>query len=386
MQHLRAACFQNRSHAEQLLPFFNMLVLFFLQQALANDTAEPRLPPGQAPSLKIITTQFSEQQQKTPADSALEKIAQELEQLHNLHKASLVRVRAKTKIGIFNGTGFIVDQNGHIITASSLIPEGGEVLVEKDNTEIPAVVLGIDRPSSVALLRAVALSGAKHLQFRQGTALPQGAAVVILGFPFHGDSSSLLAIINGLDRCLPNGKMLCITHHRMNIPLTPGMIGSPVLDSAGQVAGLVTGTAEEGRLTFSLPTPALRRVLSDLFQHGKVRRGWLGLELEEKSSVETGQTYMIITKIYPQTPAQMAGLKQGDIIKAIDDREISDRFDLIEAAFYARVGQQLPVFINRGGADQIHHLTIVERPRNIPFVEVRKPPVISRVITVGSEN
>jgi serine protease Do len=365
------------------LNFFLFLLcpVFFATHAAAQQTSQSDQIRESA-----LTTPQAPPARECANGSIIEKIANELGKIHEQHRDALVRVRATTRLGIFNGTGFLIDQNGHILTASSLIPEHGEVRVEKDNLDIPATIIGIDRPSSVALLKIDGHNTPRHLQFRSGTALPEGSAVVILGFPFHSPSTPLFAIINGLDRTLPDGKMLCITHHRMNVPLTPGMIGSPVLDSAGQVTGMVTGTAGEGRITYALPTPALRRVLADLAQHGIVRRGWIGMELEERRAVENKKPLIVITKIHPGTPAHTAGLRAGDIVRTLDDREIHDRFDLIEAAFFTHVGQQVPVFITRDGHDHIFHLAIVERPREVPFVEVRKPPVLSRVITVCSEN
>ncbi len=323
------------------------------------------------------------QRAEKPADYAgahvMEQIAEELEALHKLSKDAIVRVRAQTPIGILNGTGFLIDDQGHIVTASSLLPEGGEVAVEYNGPEVSAHVVGIDRPSSVALLKAP-LADVKYLKFRQGVAIQAGTAVVILGFPFHGDSSPLFTLASGQDRALPDGRMLCASHLRMNIPLTPGMIGSPLLDTRGSVSGIVTGTAAEGRLTYALPTPALRRVLADLQEFGRVRRGWIGVELEERRSLETGRPLMLVTKIYPNTPAEEYGILPGDVIVSLDGREIHDRFDMIEAAFHTRVGSQVPVLVLRDGQELVFHITIVERPDDIPFVESRPAQGLSRAV------
>lgn len=309
--------------------------------------------------------------------AVMDRIAGEIEALHNKSREALVRVKSHSPVGILNGTGFLIDDLGHIVTVSSLVPEEGRVLVEYNGPEVRAEVVGIDRPSSVALLRAP-VNARIHLNFRRGTVVPVGTALVILGFPFHGESSPLFALAGGLDRALPDGRMLCVSHLRVNTPLTPGMIGSPLLDTRGEVCGIVTGTAAEGRLTYALPTPALRRVLADISEFGRVRRGWIGVELEERRSMETGRPHMLVTKIHPNTPAEQQGIKENDVILSLDGREIRDRFDMIEAAFHTRVGSQVPLQVLRDGQELVFHLTIVERPVDVPFVEVRNPPGITR--------
>jgi len=315
----------------------------------------------------------------------LEKISDAVQQLCQRHKDALVRVRTTTSLGIFHGTGFLIDAQGHIVTSSSLVPDNGQVLVRKDDVEVIAEVVGLDRPSSIALLKAQQLSNHNSLHFRQGTALEAGSAVVILGFPYNKNPSPLFALIDSHDRVLPDGRMLCVTHLRMNVPIIPGMIGSPVLDSSGQVVGMVTGTANEGRLTYALSTPFLRRVLSELSQHGKVRRGWIGVELEESRLEPGAPSRLVVSKVHPNTPAHSAGVQPGDILQRIGDRIVQDRFDVIEAAFLSYVGQQVPIFVQRNHQQLVFHLAVVERPDEIPFVEVRKPSSVGLVFAVSTE-
>jgi serine protease Do len=161
--------------------------------------------------------------------------------------------------------------------------------------------------------------------------------------------------------------------------INPGNSGGPLVSASGEVIGVnssiysTTGGGSIG-LGFAIPINRARRVADDLLAHGRVRRPWIGVRLEEprtdnpRELIARGAT---IASVTPGSPAERAGLRRGDVITRVRTRAVHNRFDWDAALLDLRVGEQVPLVVRRGGSDVNVSVAIADLPEvTAPKVQV----------------
>jgi S1-C subfamily serine protease len=260
-----------------------------------------------------------------------------------LHLRTLGRGRSGT------GSGFLVLDDGLALTNNHVVQ--GAVAVEAtfhDGRTVVVDVLGTDPATDLALLR-VPDPPRPPLALADSNGLRVGDFALAVGCP-HGLSHSVTAgIISGLGRALPGpGGQSIEDVIQTDAPLNPGNSGGPLLDGLGRVVGIATAILPMAQgLCFAVPSSTALVVLPELQQHGRVVRGWLGVAVQ---GVELAPTIahrlglpspraLAVAGVTPGSPAERAGVQQGDLLVSIEQRPIRGVGDLFAGLPRHAIGQ-----------------------------------------------
>jgi putative serine protease PepD len=260
------------------------------------------------------------------------------------------------------GTGFVVDGNGHIVTAAHVVAGASSVTVTfQDGTTRKATVLGQDNATDVATLSVDASGLTLHpLALGSSASLQVGDAVAAIGDPFTYQRSMSTGIVSGLDRTIsaPNG--FTVAHAiQTDAALNPGNSGGPVLDASGKVIGIVDQIATNGSsdtssgVGFAVPIDLVKSELSSLEAGKNVSHAYLGVSTSSVSSTTTGA---LIQSVSSGGPAADAGLRSGDVITKLGSTTIKGSNDLVAAITTHKPGAKVALTVRRGS--DTTHLTV----------------------------
>lgn len=262
-----------------------------------------------------------------------------------LHLRTTAKGRSGTGSGFLAGARDLALTNHHVVQGASAVEatchDGRTVTVE---------VLGSDPATDLALLRVPDL-GAEPLPLGASASLRVGDFALAVGCP-HGLSHSVTAgIISGLGRGLPGpGGRSIEDVIQTDAPLNPGNSGGPLLDPQGQVVGIATAILPMAQgLCFAVPSGTAAVVLSELREHGKVVRGWLGVavqgvELAPGIAHRLGlpaPRALAVAGVTPDSPAARAGVQQGDLLVSLEDRPLRGVGDLMAGLPRTAIGSEL---------------------------------------------
>jgi serine protease Do len=290
-----------------------------------------------------------------------------------------------------SGTGFIIDPGGKILTAENVIGRAKSATVTlASGREIPARVRGVDPVFGVALLQ-VEETGLPFLDLGSSKEIRPGSWVIAIGQPYGLASSASWGIISGLTRSglgiAPYEELIQFT-----APVNPGDSGGPVLNSRGEVIGVIAGSFSGYReldfdwdfirrfrrafpgmesgptgtffrpsqaqgIGLAIPIDLVREALRGLEVEGGCRRGWTGILLESFP----GREGVAVSALSPGGPAERAGLKAGDFIRSIDGRPVGSVRQLQKTILLARVGDRVTLEVEREGEKITIPVTIGER-------------------------
>jgi putative serine protease PepD len=260
------------------------------------------------------------------------------------------------------GTGFVVDTNGHIVTAAHVVDGASSVSVKlQDGTTRAATVLGKDDATDIAVLKIDASGLTLHpLKLGSSSAIDVGTQVAAIGDPFGYARSLSTGIISGVDRTIqaPNG--FTVAHAiQTDAAVNPGNSGGPVLDTNGNVIGIVDQIATDGSaqqssgVGFAVPIDLVKSSLKTLDAGGQVKHAYLGVSTADGSSTTTGAT---VSSVAAGGPAAGGGLRAGDIVTAFDGTSVGSSTDLVAAIATHQPGDHVQLTVRRGSSTQ--HLTV----------------------------
>ncbi len=264
-----------------------------------------------------------------------------------------VRIEARRRLP---ATG-IVWEGGLIITAHHVVEKSEGIKVGlPDGSMVEAKLVGRDPSTDIAVLRAETnLSG---FQVAEGEARV-GHLVVAIGRS-GSDVQASLGIINTHIHIRQE------TALQTDVVMYPGFSGGPLIDASGRLLGMNTSAMSNGSLT--IPVAILHRVAGQIAEHGKVKRGFIGVSLQpvrlnDSISALAGQSKgLLIVGTEQDGPADKAGLFQGDIVVTFDSLKVTHLEELLGMLNGERVGRPVPVQIVRGG--QLHEVTITVGERD----------------------
>ncbi|MGQ9683990.1 MAG: S1C family serine protease [Anaerolineae bacterium] len=296
------------------------------------------------------------------------------------------------------GSGFVVDGKGHIVTNYHVVEGAEEVLVVfSDGDQARATVVGTDPDGDLAVVRADHVPpGVQPLEFAQPDDVQVGQIAIAIGNPFGLQGTLTTGIVSAVGRTLPLGRQSSAVGGRFSIPrmvqtdaaINPGNSGGPLLNSQGRVIGINTAiNAREGvnsGVGFAVPVSLIRRVVPALIQEGHYAYPWLGIAGRDvtpdiadamKLSDRAGA---LVAEVIKSSPAERAGLHGsdrtvtvrddqlavgGDVITAIDDQPVR-RFDdiLVYLIENTSVGQKVRLTVLRKGRNETVEVVLVERP------------------------
>ena len=294
------------------------------------------------------------------------------------------------------GSGFVWDANGNIVTNNHVVSGADKIEVTfSDGTIVPASLVGADPDSDLAVLKVdVAATQLHPVTLADSSVVKVGQLAVAIGNPFGLEGTMTTGIISAVGRSLPADENSTQSYTipdviQTDAPINPGNSGGVLVDVQGQVLGVTSAIESPVRANagvgFAIPSAIVNNVVPALIKDGKYIHSWLGIsgttlipDLAKAMSLDAGQRGALVEEIFPNSPAEKAGLQGsnkdvtidgqntkvgGDVITAIDNQPVVEMNDLI--AYLARstkVDQKVTLTILRDGKQEMLDVTLAARP------------------------
>ncbi|MCK6159521.1 trypsin-like peptidase domain-containing protein [Moraxella osloensis] len=265
------------------------------------------------------------------------------------------------------GSGVIISQDGYIVTNSHVISKADNIIVMlNDGRKARAKVIGNDVESDVAVIK-VDLTGLKPLGFREQST-QVGDVVLAIGNPFGVGQTVTQGIISATGRT-GLGINTVEDFIQTDAAINPGNSGGALVDAYGQLVGINTAIFSRSGgsmgIGFAIPTEIVKLVMNGIIKDGKVRRGWLGIELQSsmKDPTKLGDDTqgVEVMNVMPNGPAAKAGLQKGDIITAMDNKPVNDANTLIQMVARKAPNSVVNLQVMRNKAQSSVNVTLGER-------------------------
>ena len=234
------------------------------------------------------------------------------------------------------GSGVLINGEGFILTNEHVISKAAKIhVILSDKQEFDASVIGADIKSDLAIIKINSRKPLPYVEMGRSDDLMIGEQVLTIGNPFGLQHTVTTGIISALNRNIRAGKNMVYSDFiQVDASINPGNSGGPLLNINGSLIGINTAIYQKAEgIGFAIPIDHARRIVDELIRYGKVRRGWLGVSVQEldaqlsrhfKLDRENG---VLVVGVADSSPAGKAGLKRGDIIIAIDDHEVKNKSD-----------------------------------------------------------
>ncbi|MFC3712057.1 Do family serine endopeptidase [Sphingoaurantiacus capsulatus] len=274
------------------------------------------------------------------------------------------------------GSGFFISPDGYLVTNNHVITgRSGEAVVDKitvtlsDRREFEAKVIGRDPLSDMALLKINA-TGLPYVNFGDSANVRVGDWVVAIGNPFGLGGTVTAGIVSALHRNI--GASQYERYIQTDASINQGNSGGPLFDLDGNVVGINTAifspTGGNVGLGFSIPAELARPVIEQLRATGRVRRGYLGVNIQPLSTdIAAGlglpkDRGEIVASVEPTGPASRAGIRQGDVIVKVNNQEVTVDNTLSYIVANTPIGRSVPIELIRDGQRRTINVTTAERP------------------------
>ena len=289
------------------------------------------------------------------------------------------------------GSGFIISKDGYVMTNYHVVKDADEIIVRlSDRRELKGEVIGVDQRSDVALLKIEA-TGLPVVKIGKSSELEVGEWVLAIGSPFGFDHSATAGIVSAKGRSLPRENY--VPFIQTDVAINPGNSGGPLFNQEGEVVGvnsqIYSRTGGYMGLSFAIPVEVAMDVADQLKTAGKVKRGWLGVLIQDVT-LDLAESFgmkhprgALVAKVLPDSPALKAGIQVGDIIVKFDNKDIRDSASLPPIVGSSKVGVPLPTVIIRGGREKTLKVKLGELPEDKSVARATEDPQIERTNRIG---
>jgi serine protease Do len=260
------------------------------------------------------------------------------------------------------GSGVIVSPDGYILTNNHVAGRADDIHVTlMDKREFTAKVIGKDPKTDIALIKIDSKQQLPYATLGSSSKAEVGDWVMAIGSPFGFNLTVTSGIISAKGRALGGNYDDFI---QTDASINPGNSGGPLFDTEGKVIGINTAiyssTGSNAGIGFAIPIDLVKSIMEQLKAHGRVVRGWLGVEIQEvtpalaKSFGLASPNGALVAGVDQTGPAGKAGIQQGDIIVKFDGNVVHDEHELPEMVAQTPLGKSVPVEIIRDSK----HLTL----------------------------
>ena len=271
------------------------------------------------------------------------------------------------------GSGFIIDPSGTVVTNNHVVGEAAKVSVTlQDNTKYTAKIIGRDPRTDIAVLKIKADKPLPYVSLGDSNAAQIGDWVIAVGNPFGLGGSVTTGIISARGRDIHAGQFDDFL--QTDAPINRGNSGGPTFNLKGEVIGINTAIYSPNGgsvgIGFAVPSNVAKTVVAQLEQHGKVSRGWLGVQIQEMTPAIAaslglqGQHGALIAAVTANSPGAEAGLKQGDVVLSFNGTEITQLRDLPRAVSAMAPGSAATLTVWRNGQKTELQAKVGEAPEN----------------------
>ena len=264
------------------------------------------------------------------------------------------------------GSGVLVDSDGFIITNQHVIQRASKITVVLANkNKYDAQVLASDEKNDLALLKIYDGESLPYVKMGISSDIMIGETVIALGNPFGLQNTVTTGVISATDRSIGVKNVAYFDDFlQTDAPINPGNSGGALLNIEGELIGINVAVYSKGQgLGFAIPVNRIRRMLGVLLDPVKLKRQWLGMDLEERENNSTSWTIRVL-KIFEDSPALQAKIVHGDILKKIDGRQIECLFDIHKKIYLKEVGDMVSFEILSGQRTKTIQLKIASAMPN----------------------
>jgi putative serine protease PepD len=267
--------------------------------------------------------------------------------------------------GQAEGSGFVIDTDGHIVTNAHVVDGAGTVTVHFANGKsVKARVVGTDGSSDLAVLQVnVPASQLDPLPLGSSSSVDVGEGVIAIGSPFGLPGSVTAGIVSAVGRTIkaPNGYSIA-NSVQTDAAINHGNSGGPLLDGDGRVIGVNAQIESESGgndgVGFAIPVDTVKQVSSAIVAGRAVEHAYLGVSIGD-SSQGNG---VLVQQVQPNTPASDAGLRQGDLITALDGNPVASSDALTTAIASKKPGATVKLTVERNGSTITLTAKLASRP------------------------
>lgn len=262
------------------------------------------------------------------------------------------------------GSGFIVSNDGYILTNEHVVKDADEVVVKLiDKRTFTAKVVGTDPRTDVAVIKITA-SNLPAVKLGDPTKLRVGEAVAAIGSPFGFENSVTAGIVSAKGRMLPSDGY--VSYIQTDVPINPGNSGGPLFNMRGEVVGMNSQIYSRSGgyqgVSFAIPIDVAMEVADQLKSGGKVSRGWLGVVIQEVTA-DLAESFgldrprgALVAQVQEDSPASKGGLQASDVILTFDGKAVENSSDLPRMVGLVKPGSRIPLEVWRKG--KVQQLTV----------------------------
>ncbi len=266
-----------------------------------------------------------------------------------------------------SGSGFIIDPDGWVVTNNHVVDGAEEVTITLDDgRRFDAHLEGTDPRTDLALLRIETDETLPYVRFGESDATRVGDWVLAIGNPFGLGGTATVGIVSARGRDIQSGPY--DDYLQIDAPINMGNSGGPLFDLSGRVIGVNTAIFSPNGgsvgIGFAIPSSQATPVIAQLRDAGYVERGWLGVQIQSiDSDLAEGlgldsEKGALVAEVVPESPAERAGVRTGDVIMALDGKTLEDVKDLTRGVGDARPDQNVELEVWRNGKRKSIDVTI----------------------------
>jgi serine protease Do len=256
------------------------------------------------------------------------------------------------------GSGFILSADGHVVTNNHVIEHADEIeVVTFDGTRYPAKVKGRDPKTDLALLEIETDEPLPHVELGDSDDAKVGDWIVAVGNPFGLGGTVTAGIISARGRDIQSGPFDDFL--QIDAPINRGNSGGPLFDAEGRVIGINTAIYSPSGgnvgIGFAIPSTMAKDIIAQLEAEGSVARGWLGVQIQPVTEIVAEslglkeQQGALVASVVPDSPADRAGIKAGDVIVRMNGEDLDDFKDLPKRVAKAKAGSESTLEVRRQG-------------------------------------
>ncbi|WP_433126969.1 trypsin-like peptidase domain-containing protein [Micromonospora sp. CA-240977] len=301
-----------------------------------------------------------------------------------LNSADLPKIAASVQDSVVSittgsgeGSGVVLTADGYVLTNNHVVASANGDTVQvvfADGTKAPAKIIGTDPKTDLAVVKADGVTDLKPAKFGDSDAMQVGDQVLALGSPLGLQGSVTSGILSARDRTIragdgqqqdPSQQSQPVSSIsgllQTDAPINPGNSGGALVNTRGEVIGVNTAIATSGQSTgnigvgFAIPSNKAKDVAGKLQRGEKVSHPSLGVGVNQ---AEGGGA--LVASVAPGSPAEKAGLQQGDVVTRFGDKPVNDSDDLVGAVQAGKVGDRVEVQFKRNGAEKSVTVTLAE--------------------------
>jgi Do/DeqQ family serine protease len=278
------------------------------------------------------------------------------------------RSRSETNLG----SGVIIGSDGYILTNQHVIDGADEILISlADGRGSQAVLIGEDRETDIAILQ-IPMTGLSGIKIADDQSIRVGDVVLAIGNPLNVGQTVTMGIVSATGRNRI-GLNTFENFIQTDAAINPGNSGGALINARGELIGINTAifsqTVGAQGIGFAIPISLALDIMRQIIKFGKVTRGWLGVEGTEitaQAAMATGDSGIkgaLVVGVFINSPADMAGIRAGDIVVAVDDKPVDGIRDLLDQITRHKPDEKIKVSIYRGPEQLELMMKVTQRPQ-----------------------